>query len=335
MERYEWECKEYGEPFNKPCLDVETRWNSTLAMLEHACKAPKALQQTARRYDSKISELTNDQWAVVKWFCSFLAPFKDATEKCSAESVPTMNCYSPICEGLLKHINMQISNNTHPPDLANALIKCKTYLETKYDEATPIIVCASVLDPSRNMAYFRNVFKNNAEFLSWANQHWKEAFESYSARVHSHRNDESGVSSNGTQSEPDVMCWDVGMDPDVETESKSEADYVDQKQKHVSCLLKYWAGASSSGDCPVLCVMARDYLAVQASSVPCERLFSVAGHIVRAKRGRLTGSTIMKLLCLKYWEFDSLVDAKIVQDTPENDIFNVEEYLGEEEDEES
>ena len=51
----------------------------------------------------------------------------------------------------------------------------------------------------------------------------------------------------------------------------------------------------------MLAAMARDYLAVPATSCSSERLFSAAGNIISEKRSRLGTDTVRALLCLKDW----------------------------------
>ena len=50
---------------------------------------------------------------------------------------------------------------------------------------------------------------------------------------------------------------------------------------------------------PILSTIARDYLAVQGSSVPCERQFSSAGPIDDKRRGSLLPSTFEALQVTK------------------------------------
>jgi hypothetical protein len=52
---------------------------------------------------------------------------------------------------------------------------------------------------------------------------------------------------------------------------------------------------------PVLASMARDWLAVVATSVPCESVFSIAGNTITRNRNRLNPETAKALLCLKSW----------------------------------
>lgn len=50
---------------------------------------------------------------------------------------------------------------------------------------------------------------------------------------------------------------------------------------------------------PILSLLARRYLCIPATSVPCERLFSDAGNLITSKRTRLGSKIIGKMLFLK------------------------------------
>lgn len=47
--------------------------------------------------------------------------------------------------------------------------------------------------------------------------------------------------------------------------------------------------------------MARDYLAIPATSVPSERLFSAGGNMITEKRCRLAPKTVRAGQCLRSW----------------------------------
>ena len=52
---------------------------------------------------------------------------------------------------------------------------------------------------------------------------------------------------------------------------------------------------------PHLARMARDYLAIPASSVPVERIFSGGTDLITPTRSRLSEDTIKYCMCLKSW----------------------------------
>ena len=48
---------------------------------------------------------------------------------------------------------------------------------------------------------------------------------------------------------------------------------------------------------PILSMVARDYLSIQATSVACEQAFSTAGHTISKTRNRLHSETARACLC--------------------------------------
>lgn len=65
------------------------------------------------------------------------------------------------------------------------------------------------------------------------------------------------------------------------------------------CPLEWWA--AHAGAYGQLSFLARKYLATPATSVPCERLFSLAGNIIQKKRAALQSDNVNKLVCLSNW----------------------------------
>ena len=54
--------------------------------------------------------------------------------------------------------------------------------------------------------------------------------------------------------------------------------------------------------------MARDYLAIPATSVPSEESFSLGKNLITDKRNRLAGKMVRIYMCLKSWWSGKLVD---------------------------
>ncbi|KZV84149.1 hypothetical protein EXIGLDRAFT_563769, partial [Exidia glandulosa HHB12029] len=54
-------------------------------------------------------------------------------------------------------------------------------------------------------------------------------------------------------------------------------------------------------DLPILVRMARDYIAIPASSVSVKCLFSAAGGLTTRSRSSLSAKTIRKYMCTKLW----------------------------------
>ncbi|CAG8453444.1 3192_t:CDS:1 [Scutellospora calospora] len=64
-------------------------------------------------------------------------------------------------------------------------------------------------------------------------------------------------------------------------------------------LLNWWN--THTAEYPALSKLAYNYLSIQASSVPCEQLFSIAGQIINKSRNRLNSESARACLCLHSW----------------------------------
>lgn len=71
--------------------------------------------------------------------------------------------------------------------------------------------------------------------------------------------------------------------------------------------LKWWK--MNESQYPTLARMARDYLAIPATSVPSEQCFSASKNLVTINRNRLKGKTIRACMCLNSWWADILADS--------------------------
>jgi hypothetical protein len=64
-------------------------------------------------------------------------------------------------------------------------------------------------------------------------------------------------------------------------------------------VLQWWKANATMYPC--LAAMARDYLAIPATSAPVERVFSGGTDLVQPKRGSLSEDAIQACMCLKSW----------------------------------
>ena len=64
-------------------------------------------------------------------------------------------------------------------------------------------------------------------------------------------------------------------------------------------VLQWWKANAATHPC--LAAMARDYLAIPATSAPVERVFSGGTDLVQPKRGSLSEDSIRACMCLKNW----------------------------------
>jgi hypothetical protein len=96
-----------------------------------------------------------------------------------------------------------------------------------------------------------------------------------------------------------------------------------QLVKRDTDVYKYWA--SKEYEFPIIAQIARDHLAIPATSAASECVFSVGGDIVTKKRNRLGGSNTRRLLCLRDWgvlaEGEDEVDSDVEINPDEEDCW--------------
>ena len=92
---------------------------------------------------------------------------------------------------------------------------------------------------------------------------------------------------------------------DMYLEEKVESPQVDP--------IEWWRTYESRF--PNLSRMARDYLAIPATSVPSERCFPIAGSVLTKRRSVMTEGMANAIMCCKYWlGFDELPPQDILQE---------------------
>lgn len=95
------------------------------------------------------------------------------------------------------------------------------------------------------------------------------------------------------------------MGSDSESDDETPADNAVERYKAEpsasldQCPLKWWSEHTVVYG--KMAPIARKYLGTPATTVPCERLFSLAGHIVQKRRSSLSPENVNKLVCLSDW----------------------------------
>nr|GEZ55540.1 zinc finger BED domain-containing protein RICESLEEPER 2 [Tanacetum cinerariifolium] len=98
---------------------------------------------------------------------------------------------------------------------------------------------------------------------------------------------------------------------------------MEQEEFNAFDILSWWKGRQSQF--PVLSIMARDLLSVQASTVASKSAFSLSGRLLSIRRTRLTPAFLEMCICLK----DHLDAQERIQHISnlEGDSLDIEEQL--------
>ncbi|RXW14436.1 hypothetical protein EST38_g11418 [Candolleomyces aberdarensis] len=256
-------------------VDMKVRWSSTYLMLERAYELHKFADQAQQAF--------------------------------SSETEPSLYNGLPALERLHKAWTSRSKKDKYKqyrPALEAGLVKIKDYYDkTSYSHAYTM---AMILDPDSKTNYFQKHWGNkleleirdNAEKIFEAR--WKELNEAaekatitpsaLKSRLHDNdSSDEEATPLSGPSTGPSSQPW--------LKEFKKYIDGDDEREKGQS-MVEWWA--VNSRRLPTWASLARDYLAIMASSVSSERAFSAAGIMISKCRNRLKADIVEALQVLKY-----------------------------------
>lgn len=274
------------QPFLRPIIDIKTRWNSTYKMINRACTLKENISMLAVKYPTLNNYLpTQMEWELLHDLNQFLEPFDNATTNLSSQSYPTI-AHSRI---ILLAIKIDLyADRGDDSLLKDMIIPMREKFETYYEVLKEITHIAAFLDPRYKSYCFPDM--NNNEILQPIQQKLEEIqpatlvrsskISSFLQKLKSTRSNEQIVDDEVTK------YWNSN---DAEENVKP---------------LEWWK--THSTEYPNLSKLAVDYLCIQASSVPCEQLFSVAGQILCKTRNRLTGESVRASICLRSWMSENI-----------------------------
>ena len=320
-------------------IDVSTRWNSTLYMLQRLLEqAPvlMALANDASLPKQASSTLKNsvfnfEELTMVEHLVQILLPFEKATTIVCADQHPTMHKVLPIVTKLLRSTELSDDDST-------VIKKIKQKMQAEMNKRTQsedISLMACLLNPFTKGLDFVSEERERAHALlrglvsgvtlvkmeapdDGGNKPdvaplpllpqfpGEEEDENNSVEDLSQPTAAKKMKSADTDDWlEDVVCTGESMDLGNASEHEIERYIGCQIEEidHNLTVLEWWK--KNSAFFPRLSVLAKKFLAIPASSVSSERVFSLGGQIVSKKRCRLSHNNVDLFIFLnknmKYW----------------------------------
>ncbi|KAJ3572595.1 hypothetical protein NP233_g2975 [Leucocoprinus birnbaumii] len=288
--------------------DVDTRWSSTLYMIERAIILRSVIKQfleIPEFGDLKVHAITDTEWKSLEVFAEILS-VPHAFQHClSGEKTPILSEAIPAFEAMSYKWKQQQASYPEVASIIQAGID-KLAVYQQRAETVPAYIVSMVLSPSMKLGHF---YKNRPHEVPFARETFmKEMRPYYSLMSHSHLPRAPGARSpvtpgtSGRSWADDILS--LGAVTPVRTtagyaslEAEVEA-YLCKPPRTVTKIIDYWQ--DNQLRYPTLFAAALDFLPIQSSAVPCERVFSSAKETMTDRRNKISRSLMEELQMLKF-----------------------------------
>lgn len=289
-------------------MDVATRWNSTLDMIERICSLQEPLEASLGILHNPVKNLSESEWQTLPEIIKILKPFKQLTEEMSSEQKVTISMVLASTESMIRifhNLDANIITDTGKK-LANKIImEFKSRFKNCYRH--PVLSKAALLDPRFKKLAFRFDASSYESAKDALKMELQNEFNFHKQSIEPNENDSTLAICTGNTDADNVSIW-TDFDTLVAT-SKSASNSVvsssiiTMRQYLEECIiprnecpLKYWQARAILY--PELSSLAEKYLSVMATSVPSERTFSKSGQILSERRSSIQPKRMEKILFL-------------------------------------
>jgi hypothetical protein len=159
-----------------------------------------------------------------------------------------------------------------------------------YDKQCVVASLSCILDPTKNLRFLKTV-KWEEKWINDAKFQLRQAYDSYKGQPTG-----EGPKTLTADLYPGLSEIMIAADDEHEIDRYFAYPLLPQGTD----ILGWWK-CTGKMTFPTLAKVAKDYLAIPASSVASERVFSQAADICTSDRNRLDPDTVSDAMCLKMW----------------------------------
>lgn len=292
--------KQMGLPELKVKQDVNTRWNSSLIMIERLIKIKDPLSAAISSLRRAPNGLTAIEWDTIADCVKILKPFESMTLELSGEKYPTLSLVIPLIRGL----QFMVKNIKPETDagilLQNSLLDIVTR-RLEILEKNKIVAKSTFLDPRFKKTAFGLV--DNAENT----QKWIiEELTSIICLNNEDYNNITETSAPATLTESSNSLWEhfdtklsevrSVINPEVNaTLIVRQYNEISHLQRGKNCL-DFWKQHKHTF--PELYKLQLKYLCIPATSFPSDCVFSKAGLLTNDRRNKLSPKNLDYIIFL-------------------------------------
>jgi hypothetical protein len=291
-------------------------------MLSHAVKYQKALKVMVEEHHWSELAITTSDWDDLGSLCGIylgfelttdvLEPFQEVTLMSSGTNYVTLSDATMHYAMLHGHITQLIKADPKKEEerLNEYLKKALKKLEKYYDNQAVVASIATILDPTKNLKYIEHDLAWDSEWVATIKEQLMDAFNTYEKA--------KGNVAVETVVEPSTKRTKLDhwrpKPPPKKHELEEYFALPQVPEKACPDVLLWWKNVGQR-QFPILCLLARDYLAAQTSRVASEQVFSAASDLITPDRNRLKEESIRASMCLKYWLQNPLLTSPDTENT--------------------
>ena len=248
----------------------------------------------------KNLNLFDSDWETIEQLANCFQIFASTTVKMQAETCPTLNWVIVKYLKIMSQLQDQtITYGGHSP-IGIACKKAYDKLKEYWTEMLnhPHTAIATILDPRFNLEIFSKL-NIESKIVTKFKAHFEHTFLQYQKRAKDLQNtaeieQETQEVDEELASHSDDDLFDTTATTGFALEYSKY--YKEPRPGRGTDIMAWWK--AKQWDYPILAEMARDFLAIVASSSPSERLFSIDGDLITKKRNGLSGRRIRQILYL-------------------------------------
>jgi len=309
--------------------DMPVRWNSTHKLLQTGLHLEKPLRAVLlnQTWDDSVREklsLDDEDWTTLKEMALFFQLFEKPTVQSQADKYPTLHNVIPNYLHILRQLRvwkLQHQQNILQTAAIAAYEVIFRYYKTSITTRSAFV--ALICDPRLKMEVLAHLFDADGGVGSHSYQrarnHFVHTFREYKKRAIGLADWKRQQEEQEEVPEPEVIAEDLQawrVDPLHSWDDYLAARPVNPAGRPPISELDRWLSEdiisrystpdevrlylqSKRFDFPIITQIARDYLAIPATSAPSERVFSLAGNLISTKRTRILSKNIRYILYLR------------------------------------
>ncbi|XP_057373479.1 uncharacterized protein LOC130694417 [Daphnia carinata] len=336
-----------------PFLDCREQWSSTYFFLKRGLKLRRAIDEIAKDQELCQNELKEEDWLILEQVFSFLEKFALVTTYVETSHFPTLSLVIPMYNRLLNLLEETSRDESKHTLIVKGASAGLQILSAYYEEASPLLMAATFMDPRCKMQYFVESGCNfggetgdgctviedrmAARVKPVIEKLWRE----YNIRTNPcdpssnsnlenvPKNESSAILQKGltiTKTQINTYIANVifgrNRTPSIKPEKDEMKEYEEEETEPADCnqtaVFDYWSSRSTRW--PRLSVMAKDLLCIPATSAASKRAFSTGRDLFGIAKMTLTLETVEALVCLRSWYKAGLVEEMDVQEFIEKDV---------------